>query len=75
MSKKEQNTELENKEALTLGGVNLQSEQLPSRKVQIDLDGNCLVEIEIKNNKLSILRAVDGWGRQIPLTSISVKEV
>ena len=53
------------------------SQQQPSRKkiIEIDFDGHCKTKIEVTNDSLIVLAAMNGRGNGISLDNITVSEL
>ena len=41
--------------------------------IVVDFDGHLEAEIEIINNKIKVLRAVDGWGEIVNVNNVKIK--
>ena len=68
-------TELEKKnkaEQLTLTDV---SSSLPTKKYEIDFGAHLRCGIDVTNNELNILGAMDGWGNGVSKDVIVIKEL
>lgn len=50
------------------------SEQLPTKKYEIDFGGNALAGLEITNNEPKIIGAINGWGNGISKDEITITE-
>ena len=48
--------------------------ELPIKKVEVNFNGDLLAEIEIQNNTLKVLRAVNGGGYMVDCKKVSIKE-
>ena len=48
--------------------------EFPIKKVEVNFDGDLLAEIEIKNNTLKVLRAVNGGGYKVNCEKVSITE-
>tara|TARA_R110000772_G_scaffold53618_3_gene122629 strand:- start:377 stop:700 length:324 start_codon:yes stop_codon:yes gene_type:complete len=48
--------------------------ELPIKKVEVNFNGDLLAEIEIQNNTLKVLRAVNGGGYKVDCEKVSVTE-
>lgn len=42
-------------------------------KIEINFNGSLLAEIEVKNNNIKVLRAVNGYGDIVDVNKISIK--
>lgn len=57
--------------ALVLSHV---SKSFPIKKYEIDFGGNVLAGLEITNNELTVIGAMNGWGNGISKDDITITE-
>ncbi len=43
-------------------------------RIEVDFNGNLLALLEIKNNEIIVLAAINGWGDKIDLDKIKINQ-